>query len=79
MKSRIALVTDANGGLGTYVTQALLDSGATVVGLSRKIDRSEFDSPNFTALPADISTAVGAKAALDSVVSGFGKIDILVR
>jgi NAD(P)-dependent dehydrogenase (short-subunit alcohol dehydrogenase family) len=79
MKSEVALVTGANGGLGTYVTQALLDAGATVVGLSRKIDRSEFDSPNFTALPAEISTAAGVKTALDIVVSGFGKLDILVH
>ncbi len=79
MKGKIALVTGANGGLGTFVTQALLDAGATVVGLSRKIGQSEFNSPNFTALPAEISTAAGAKAAVDSLVSRFGRLDILVH
>jgi NAD(P)-dependent dehydrogenase (short-subunit alcohol dehydrogenase family) len=79
MKGKIALVTGANGGLGTYVTRALLDAGATVVGLSRKIQQSDFSSPNFTPLPAEISTADGAKAAIDSLVSGFGKLDILVH
>jgi NAD(P)-dependent dehydrogenase (short-subunit alcohol dehydrogenase family) len=79
MKGKIALVTGANGGLGTYVTQALLDAGATVIGLSRKIGQSEFNSPNFTALPAEISTAEGAKTAVDSLVSGFGRLDILVH
>ena len=69
MKDKVVLVTGANGGLGTYVTQALLDAGATVIGLSRKIEQSEFDSPNFIALPAEISTASGAKAAIDSVVA----------
>ena len=63
MKGKIALVTGANGGLGTYVTQALLDAGATVIGLSRKIEPSEFNSPNFTALSAEISTADGSKTA----------------
>ncbi|MGH9503266.1 MAG: SDR family NAD(P)-dependent oxidoreductase [Terriglobales bacterium] len=79
MKVKIALVTGADGGLGTFVTQALLDAGATVAGLSRKIQQSQFDSPNFTALPAEISTAAGAKSAVDSVVSRFGGLDILVH
>ena len=55
MKDKIVLVTGANGGLGSYVTQAFLDAGATVVGVSRKIQQSEFNSPAFTALPAEIS------------------------
>ena len=79
MKGKVALVTGARGGLGTYVTQALLDAGATVIGLSRKIEQSEFNSTNFTALPAEISTADGAKRAVDSLVSRFGRLDILVH
>src|ERR1700694_2882205 len=79
MKGKVALVTGANGGLGTYVTQALLDAGATVVGLSRKIQQSEFNSPNFTALSAEISSADGAKTAADILVSRFGGLDILVH
>ena len=79
MKGKVALVTGANGGLGSYVTQALLDAGATVVGLSRKIQQSDFDSPLFTALPAEISTAAGAKSAVDSIVARFGRLDVLAH
>ena len=79
MKGKVALVTGANGGLGTYVTQALLDAGGTVIGLARTIAQSEFNSTNFTALPADISTADGAKRAVDGLVSRFGRLDILVH
>ena len=79
MKDKIALVTGANGGLGKYVTQTLLDAGASVVGTSRQIQQSEFSSPAFTALPGEISTAAGAKSVIDSVVSRFGRIDILVH
>src|SRR5882672_6428623 len=79
MKGKIALVTGANGGLGTYVTQALLDAGATVVGVSRKIKQSEFTSLAFTALPAEISTVVGAKGMVDAVVARFGRLDIVVH
>ena len=79
MKGKVALVTGANGGLGTYVTQALLDAGATVIGLSRKIQQSEFNSQGFTALPADISTSEGAKTAVDCVIARFGRLNVLAH
>ena len=31
MNGKVVLVTGADGGLGTYVTRAFLDAGATVV------------------------------------------------
>ena len=79
MKGKVVLVTGANGGLGTYVTQAFLDAGATVVGTSRKIQQSDFNSPNFTALPAEISTREGAQTLVDQVVARFGKLDALAH
>ena len=79
MKGRIALVTGANGGLGKYVTQALLVAGATIIGVSRKIKQSDFDSHSFTALPAEISTAAGAKGVVDSVVAQFGRLDVVAH
>src|ERR1700756_2850902 len=79
MKGKVVLVTGANGGLGTYVTQAFLDAGATVVGTSRKIQQSDFDNPNFTALPAEISTREGAQTLVDQVVARFGKVDVLAH
>jgi len=79
MKGKIALVTGANGGLGSYVTKALLEAGANVVGVSRKVQQSDFDSPSFTALPAEISTGPGAKTMVDSVNGRFGRLDIVVH
>ena len=52
MPEKIALITGANGGLGTHVTNALLNAGATVVGLAPRIQQSDFAHANFTALPA---------------------------
>src|SRR5882762_4085207 len=66
-------------GLGTYVTQAFLDAGATVIGTSRKILRSRFNNPNFIALPAEISTREGAKALVDQIVTRCGKLDMLAH
>ena len=79
MNGKVVLVTGADGGLGTYVTQAFLDVGATVIGTSRKIQQSDFNNPNFTALPAEISTLAGAKTLVDRVVTRFGKLDVLVH
>ncbi len=79
MKGKVALVTGANGGLGTYVTQAFLDAGATVIGSSRKIQQADFDSPNFTALAAEISTREGTKILLEQVVARFRKLDVLAH
>ena len=79
MRGKVVLVTGANGGLGTYVTQAFLDAGATVIGTSRKIQQSDFNNPNFTALPAEISTGEGAKVLVDQVVARFKKLDVLAH
>jgi NAD(P)-dependent dehydrogenase (short-subunit alcohol dehydrogenase family) len=79
MKGKIVLVTGANGGLGTYVTKAFLDAGATVIGVSRKIQQSDFASADFTALPAEISTPAGAQSMVESVVARFGRLDVLAH
>ena len=71
MKGKVVLVTGANGGLGTYVTQAFLDAGATVIGTSRKIQQSDFNN--------GISTREGAKVLVDQVVARFGKLDVLAH
>ena len=79
LKGKVAVVTGANGGLGVFVTQALLDAGATVVGVSRKIEQSEFNSAAFTALPAELATAAGAAGVVESVMSRFGRLDVLAH
>ena len=79
MQGKVVLVTGADGGLGTHVTQTFLNAGAVVIGTSRKIQQSDFKSPNFTAMPAEISTREGAQVLIDQVVARFGKIDVLAH
>jgi len=79
MKGKVVLVTGAHGGLGVHVTQEFLDAGATVIGTSRKIQQSDFKSPNFTAMPVEISTPQAANGLLDQVVARFGRIDVLAH
>jgi NAD(P)-dependent dehydrogenase (short-subunit alcohol dehydrogenase family) len=79
MTGKIALVTGANGGLGTHVTKALLDTGLTVVGLAPRIQQSDFDHPNFIALPAALDSLDAAKKAVATVITRSGKIDVLAH
>ncbi len=79
MPEKTALVTGASGGLGTYVTKALLDAGFAVAGLAPKIRQSDFYHPNFTALPAALDSLDTAKKAADVVIARFGKIDVLAH
>jgi NAD(P)-dependent dehydrogenase (short-subunit alcohol dehydrogenase family) len=79
MKDKVVLVTGANGGLGTFVTQAFLDAGATVVGTSRKIQQSQFRSPSFVAMAAELATRENARALVDQVVARLGRLDVLAH
>ena len=79
MTKTIALITGASGGLGTHVTQGLLDAGVTVVGLSPSIKQADFNHPNFTALSASLSSLDSAKKAVDTVVARFERINILAH
>lgn len=79
MPENIALVTGANGGLGTHVTKALLDAGARVIGLAPNISQSHFAHTNFTALPAALNSLDDARKAADFVISRFGRIDVLAH
>lgn len=79
MTGKIALVTGADGGLGTRVTKALLDAGFTVVGLAPQIQQSAFNHPHFTALPAMLDSLDAAKKATDTVIARFCGIDVLAH
>ena len=79
MQGTTALITGAKGGLGTYVTQAFLDSGATVAGVSRSIKQADFPKGDFVALPAELTDASSAAALAQTVRERMGKVDVLVH
>jgi NAD(P)-dependent dehydrogenase (short-subunit alcohol dehydrogenase family) len=79
LQNKIALVTGASGGLGTPVTTALLEAGATVVGVSKTIRQNDFQHAAFVALATDISDSQAAQKSVDEIVARFGRIDILAH
>jgi NAD(P)-dependent dehydrogenase (short-subunit alcohol dehydrogenase family) len=79
MKDRVVLVTGAKGGLGSFLTQSFLATGATVVGASRSIAKADFPEPNFAPLPVDFTDGCAVRGAVETVVGRFGKLDVLVH
>src|SRR5690242_17849995 len=79
LQGKVVLVTGASGGLGTFVTQACLDAGATVFGISRSISDTDFAHPSFHAIPAELSSSEAAQKVVDRVVADFGRIDALMH
>jgi NAD(P)-dependent dehydrogenase (short-subunit alcohol dehydrogenase family) len=77
--SQIVLITGAKGGLGTHVTQAFLNAGATVVGVSKSIQPSAFSHPAFVAMPADLLSGEAALALVEAVITRFQRVDILAH
>lgn len=79
LQGKVAVVTGAKGGLGTFVTESFLAAGARVVGVSRSIRQDDFAHPEFTALAAELGTGEAALEVADAVTSRFGRIDVLVH
>jgi NAD(P)-dependent dehydrogenase (short-subunit alcohol dehydrogenase family) len=79
MGERVVLITGAKGGLGTFVTQQFLSTGATVVGTDRSISQRDFAAANFVALPTDLTNSAAVAGAISSVVERYRKLDVLVH
>lgn len=79
MQGKMALITGAKGGLGTSITEAFLNAGVEVAGVSRSISDSDFDNANFHAYAADITQPQPTREVVQKIVAKFGRIDILVH
>jgi NAD(P)-dependent dehydrogenase (short-subunit alcohol dehydrogenase family) len=79
MSNKVVLITGANGALGNSVTNRFLAGGATVVGTSRKVTASEFPSPNFVVMPADFTNDSAVRAAVQSIVQKYGRLDAVIH
>ena len=79
LAGQVALVTGANGGLGTYVTGRLLVAGATVVGIARSIAAGEAHDSRFYPVSADLTDPEEVRKLITRLAAQFQKIDLLVQ
>ncbi len=79
LDNRVALVTGAKGGLGTFVTKTFLAAGANVAGVSRSILASDFPEARFVAIAAELTSGDAARRVAETVIQRFQRIDILVH
>jgi len=68
------VITGAGGGLGTAVTKAFADAGATVIG----VERVWHEKQAFVTISADLSTMEGCRAMVEQACE-HGPIEALVH
>jgi NAD(P)-dependent dehydrogenase (short-subunit alcohol dehydrogenase family) len=79
LQGKVALITGAKGGLGSAVTNAFLNAGATVAGVSRSMRDGDFDNSRFYAVPAELTSSAAANVVVDAVIERSGRVDVLVH
>ena len=79
LAGQVALVTGANGGLGTFVTNSLLTAGATVVGIARSIAAGEAHDSRYYPVSANLTDPEEVRNLVTRLAAQFQKIDILVH
>jgi len=79
LTGKVVLVTGAKGGLGSFVTEGLLRAGATVIGVSRSIQQSDFAQQRFHAIPAELTNAEAARKLVADALGQFQAVDALVH
>jgi NAD(P)-dependent dehydrogenase (short-subunit alcohol dehydrogenase family) len=68
LESRVTLITGAKGGLGGFVTEAFLAAGAKVAAYRAPFRPATF-APEFTTMPAELSTGEAARKLAADVIA----------
>lgn len=85
VRGRTALVTGGSRGIGLMVARGLVEAGAEVIISSRKADACERAAAELSevgtcvAIPADLSTADGARALAAAVAERAPRLHLLVN
>ncbi|HWE44542.1 MAG TPA: SDR family oxidoreductase [Caulobacteraceae bacterium] len=86
-KDKVAIVTGANGGIGTAIVKRLLDEGCRVILAVRRPDAGERaraqaadeNSPESVVVECDVSDPADVEACCDEAIKRWGRIDAIVN
>ena len=72
-------ITGASTGIGAALTDAFLDSGAIVLGISRSPDKHSTTSPNYRTYAVDLSVRSETEALINAMKADHERIDVLIN
>lgn len=83
-RSKTVIVTGGTDGIGKALVDRLLARGANVITCGRNHDKlysiqTQYANRPFAAIPADVSVDTDCKKVVDTAVTLFGGIDILIN
>lgn len=86
LTGRVAVVTGASSGLGVQMAKALAGQGADIAILARRKEKLDAVAEEIKKLgvkcisvQCDVSNTEAVTAAADTVLSSYGKVDILIN
>lgn len=80
LQGQVVLITGGSGFLGTTLTEALVDYGATVVVADRMAFQGHIAHPDRVLfLPCDVSDTESIRNAFRTVKERYGRIDVLIN
>ncbi len=77
--SRVALISGASGGLGSFVTPMFLDAGYAVSAVALEWPSRPPDSATCRIAKADLTSAAAANKVVRHTLTRFGSVDCLVH